>query len=271
MNKKLIGIIVIVLIIVGAIWYRNHTLDFNNPAINALVKHVTQGEVEVVKRFHLIGDLEGLVVRAKGDKSKDGLIFVNRKGQYLITGSVIDGKGQNLTEQAYQKYIVSPAQHNIFKMASKTTWIEQGKDSAKHKVYVLVDPNCIFCHHLFEGLQKQISQGNIQVRWIVVGFLKPSSRGKALAILSANDSLKAMIENEKGFKDQVEEGGIKPLNGASPKAIASLEQNARFMTDNKLSATPASIYRNVDGNIKVVLGFPKTYLSDITQMGDQFD
>jgi len=138
----------------------------------------------------------------------------------------------------------------------KTTWIQQGDVKSPHKLYVIADPNCRFCHQLYDDLQTEINNGNVAVRWVLIGFLKPSSKGRALAILAADDPLKAMSINEKGFNDANEEGGIPPLAEASPSAQQALDNNMNFMIANRLTATPIILYKAQNGVVNELSGLP---------------
>ena len=69
------------------------------------------------------------------------------------------------------------------------------------QLYVFVDPNCPFCHRLFQRLQPLIGPHHLTVHWIVAGFLRATSAGKAVAILgarglAANNRLLAMTGPE---------------------------------------------------------------------------
>ncbi len=64
-------------------------------------------------------------------------------------------------------------------------------DSAPHKAIIIIDPNCIFCHTLYQQVQTLIDAGQLQVRWLPVPFRDPSSPGKAAAILNAGSDAAA--------------------------------------------------------------------------------
>src|SRR5699024_11211169 len=88
--------------------------------------------------------------------------------------------------------------------------ITQGPD-ATPTLYAFIDPNCIYCHKLYQQAKPLISSGRLQVHWIMVGVLGQSSIGRAAAILAAEDSVAALAKNEASFQPRVERGGIKPI------------------------------------------------------------
>lgn len=155
-------------------------------------------------------------------------------------------------------YLISPSQHEdkisqekataLIHALKKVNYIEQGLENAPHKLYAVVDPNCAFCHALFQASQSFIKQGQLAVRWIVVGVVKPSSPTKAMTILNAPSPLKALKENEQYFNDHTEKGGIQGLLQPEPKQIARLDQNIQAMRDF-VSTVPAIIYLNRRGHI----------------------
>ncbi len=130
----------------------------------------------------------------------------------------------------------------------KTYWIEQGDAAAPQKLYVVLDPNCIFCHQLFNELQPLIDDHKVAVRWVLIGAIRPSSPDKAKAIMTAKDPLEALKYNEANFKEEIEEGGIVPVSEVSPEALENYEKNMRFAIDIQLEMTPISFFFDTAGN-----------------------
>ena len=133
----------------------------------------------------------------------------------------------------------------------------QGSTKAPHGLYVIVDPNCIFCHRLYDTLMPMIKSGELSVKWIVTGLIKPSSKPKAYAILAAKDPIKALAENEKNFNEAIEEGGITPLNTPPADIEAAVAANEAFMKQLNLLGTPVIIYFAKDGSPQLSEGLPQ--------------
>lgn len=74
----------------------------------------------------------------------------------------------------------------------------QGAATSKNVIYVFFDPNCVFCHFAWKALQPYVKAG-LQVRWVPVGFLKPTSAQRAAAIREAKTPTQALDFNEQHF------------------------------------------------------------------------
>ena len=116
--------------------------------------------------------------------------------------------------------------------------------------------NTYFCHQLYEALVPQIAAGTLQVHWIVTGLIKPSSQGKAYAILAAEDPLAALATNEKTFNSVTEEGGITPLNTPAASVQAALAANEAFMRKMQFPGTPVILYETSNGMPYIKEGVP---------------
>lgn len=125
----------------------------------------------------------------------------------------------------------------------------------RRQLYVIVDPNCPFCHSLFERLQPLIRVHHMTVHWIVAGFLRATSAGKAVAILGAHRPLAALMRNERSFRPGKDDGGIRPVavRGRGARALV-VNNHVLAMTGPEL--VPTLIYRNVAGKIIMHQGVP---------------
>lgn len=140
--------------------------------------------------------------------------------------------------------------------------MEGASKSPKSILYIFVDANCPFCHLTWKALQPYEATG-LQVRWIPVALLRPSSLPKAIDILSASNTAAAFRETEVSFGKQW------PLSShlsASDKAkvAARIRKNGELMAAFGLSATPGIVWKDSAGYIKVKVGMP--HLREIPQM-----
>lgn len=224
-----------------------------------LVKKVAGGDkIQVDQSFSSIGNLDGFVVSKKGDKqSPQGIIYADDQGRYLVSGNIISPKGKNISQQDHNKYITSKEAPKILKAAKKTHYFEEGKQDASHKAYILIEPNCIACHSLYEKIHSSIKSGKLAVRWIPVAFRKQSSMGKAAAILSSDDPAKALQKNEKGFDAKSETGGIKPKDNVPSDLKKQIKSNMQFMMNNDIRVTPVIIYKDSSGKAQIQKGAPR--------------
>lgn len=114
---------------------------------------------------------------------------------------------------------------------------------------VFIDPNCIYCHFFWKDLTK--TKGwteKYTIRWVPLAFLKPSSRGKAGAILHKGAS--GLTEDEAKFNVEAEEGAIAPTHERSllKKVKANTMRWARNMKTLGVEAGTPTIVTG-DGHV----------------------
>ncbi len=256
MRKILLAIIITAIICLGGSaaffwWYTAPRLA----TIPPLISEVTHGDASILNQFQSVANLEGYVVQSTQGGSQ-GIIYVDNRGRYLVIGQVISANGQNISNQDYQTYISPQSASIAFHYVGNTAYIQQGSNNAPHQAYIIFDPNCIFCHRLYEAMQPAIKSGQLAVRWIPVAFLKPTSQGRVYAMLAANDPLAMLQQNELNFNEQTEDGGIPPLASPSTQVVQQLQNNMAFLTETQINSTPAVLYKLQDGTAKLVSGMP---------------
>jgi thiol:disulfide interchange protein DsbG len=254
MRKTLLTILITAIICIascaGVYWW--YTAP-NTQSAPALINQISHGNLTILNQFNAIGNLEGYVVQSTHDNSQS-IIYMDNQQRYLISGTVIAADGTDISTQNYQTYIAPQSASLAFNYISTVTYIQQGSSTAPHQAYVLFDPNCIYCHRLFQLLQPTIQAGNLAVRWVPVAFLKETSAGRAYAILSSPDPLAMLLQNESNFNESTEDGGVPPLNSPSTKVAEQLKNNMAFLTETQLTATPAILYKSKNGTANIIPG-----------------
>ncbi|CUA94507.1 thioredoxin fold domain-containing protein [Thiomonas bhubaneswarensis] len=138
----------------------------------------------------------------------------------------------------------------------KATVITQGK--GPRVLNVFIDANCPYCHELFIALQGKAGKDGLQVRWVPVAVLAPSSVTKGAAILQAKDRLAALRDNElnygKGPTGQG--GGITPATHVLPATSAILNANNALLDATRSPGVPTLLYRDKQGQAMLVVGPP---------------
>ncbi len=184
-----------------------------------------------------------------------GVVYTGTKGDYLIAGGeIMTSKGLlPVSRQLLSDYY---SQHNFKALvdalqSAKT--IHQGKSGPL--IYVFWDPNCIYCHKLWDELQPAIKTGRLQVNWVPVGVIKRSSPAKAAAILAAKSPLQAMQEDESRFNPQIEEGGITVPKHIPERFLRAVSANTRLFEENSMQGTPSILYRAKNGAWHVIPGY----------------
>ena len=140
-----------------------------------------------------------------------------------------------------------------------TAAIREGRNPVR--LYVFFDPNCPYCHDLYETLQPIIGSEKLGVGWVPVGILALSSYGKAAALLEAAHPAAAMARMEAGFHGG--RGAIRPRRATAPVARALL-YNIHLFEAAGAQGVPFLVYKTRADHVHTVTGEPPaTVLADI--------
>jgi thiol:disulfide interchange protein DsbG len=137
----------------------------------------------------------------------------------------------------------------------QATWIRDGKSA--HVIYVFFDPNCPFCHKVYELLRPQVQRGDVELRWVVIGNLMTTSTGKAAAMLEAKDPTEAFYRNERDFSQATGNfGGIEEEPAPHEDTIRRLNKNLALLNRTGFDAVPVLLFRTKDGKADFIRGAP---------------
>lgn len=217
-----------------------------------LLQNITNGQVQAIKQFAGPGDLVGLVV--KSPEGQKAVIYADKNAQYIVIGNVITADGQSRAALDTEKYVNSEIAQKAWANAAKTAWILDGSAKAKHVIYAIGDPNCSACHKFYSDTRSYVDSGDLAIRWILVGFLRPSSPGMAMAIINAKDPGALLKQNENQFNSNKEQGGIPPLANPSADLKAKFDGNMKFMSDHQFTVTPVIIFKDSQGKAHTAMG-----------------
>ena len=151
----------------------------------------------------------------------------------------------------------------LFAELERADFVREGAASGKAVLYVLFDGNCYYCHLTWKALQPYERAG-LQVRWIPVAYQKPSSVGRAAAIMQSPDRAAALRRNESTYDPGRFDGGIAPAHDVPAALAATLEANTRLMQAFGAPGTPVVIWKDRAGNVQVKVGVPR--LSQLPSM-----
>lgn len=149
-------------------------------------------------------------------------------------------------------------QHNVTSILAdiqQATWIRDGK--SKHVIYVFFDPNCPYCHKVFEMLRPQVQSGAVELRWVPIGKLMLTSLGKAAALLEDKDPTAALYRNERDFSRETGAfGGIEEEPLPREDTLRRLNANHALLRRSGNDGVPALLYRTKEGKANLVVGAP---------------
>ncbi len=137
----------------------------------------------------------------------------------------------------------------------QATWIRDGKSA--HVIYVFFDPNCPYCHKVYEMLRPQVQRGEVELRWVVIGKLMETSVGKAATMLEAENPTEAFYRNERDFSQVTGKfGGIEEEPLPREETIRQLNANHALLNRSGFDAVPALLFRTKDGKADIIRGAP---------------
>ncbi len=138
----------------------------------------------------------------------------------------------------------------VFNHLRDARWVTDGH--SPRAMYVFFDPNCPYCHYLYDVSQPFVRTGQVEMHWIPLGLLVSSSEGKAAAILEAKDRPAALAKNENGYRHPGG-GGIVPIR-PSGTTEAALARNMFLFRQIGPDVVPLIMWRYRNGRIGVHVG-----------------
>ncbi|MHB1245616.1 MAG: thiol:disulfide interchange protein DsbG [Sulfuriferula sp.] len=176
-----------------------------------------------------------------------GMLFLSVLALLAATQSFAAG-GQQSNQSALDKTLNA---------AQDATWIAEGH--GPRLVYIFFDPECPYCHKVYQATRSWIGKDGLQFRWIPVGILMPSSAGKAATILEAKDPLAAFHKNEDEFGPAPKFGGIAETI-PSAQSLKRLQHNAELFKQTRMPGVPVIMFREASGKVRMVDGAPSPHL-----------
>lgn len=148
------------------------------------------------------------------------------------------------------------AADRLLAQMGQATSIAQGKGS--RVVWIFFDPNCPYCHRLYERLRPWVGKDGLQFRWVPVGLLTPTSEGKAAALLQAGNPLAALRQSENDFDLSAvgPGGGIAPAPRIAGKTRMDLQANLALLQGENIDGVPLMVFRRKDGGAGLFMGAP---------------
>lgn len=230
------------------------------------IERAVAAGLKVEKRFPAGSGLTGWVLSQEG---RHTLVYTTQDGKTLLAGTLIGEDGRNLSSEHEEKHVPKPDLAGAFGELEKSAYVVEGpKRNPKNHIYVFVDANCPFCHSLWKALQPYESAG-LQVRWVLVDTLGPTSMPKAIEVLAAPDTTKAFRTMEERF-GQPWKGSDAASEARQPAVAAKIRSHTSLMQKLKLFGTPGIVWRDGSGRINTKAGMPRlAELPAITGLPEQ--
>ncbi|HMJ49562.1 MAG TPA: thiol:disulfide interchange protein DsbG [Burkholderiales bacterium] len=187
----------------------------------------------------------------------------------ILVGTAVLSLVAYSEDQSKPQYASKPDFGTLFQELEKADFVSEGAREAKSVLYVFFDPNCYFCHLTWKALQPYENVG-LQVRWVPVAYQKPSSVGRAAAIMEAADRIAALRANELNYDKANYDGGIQPMDKPRPQLTAQLQANTRLMQQFGSPGTPLLVWKDNEGKVQTKPGVPRlSQLPAITGLPEQ--
>jgi thiol:disulfide interchange protein DsbG len=222
-----------------------------------VIQHAVESGVKVIRSFPAASGLTGWVLSQGGHYS---IVFTTADKKTLLAGDLIGEDGENMSSEYEEKYIPKPDMAALFQEMEKSSYVIEGTvKNPKSVVYVFVDPNCPFCHYTWKAMQPYEKIG-LQVHWIPVATLGPTSMPKAIEVMAATDKATSLHKMEENFgkswtpSEQLSES-------AKPAIAADIRKNGELMEKFGIAGTPGVVWKDRQGKVNVKGGMPR--LSEI--------
>jgi len=219
-------------------------------ALPPAVQAIEARGAEVVGSFEAPGGLKGYAARYNGQGIA---LYLTPDGDHVLIGSLLDANGEDLTRAPLEKLVYEPLSKEMWQRLESSTWIQDGAVEAPRVVYMFSDPNCPYCNMFWKQARPWVESGDVQLRRVMVGMLRPDSAGKSAALLEAKDPAAALNTHETAGKASK----LEPLEDVSPKLTERLEANLTLMGEMGASATPAIYYLDDSGRLQQQQGAPR--------------
>lgn len=216
-------------------------------ALPGPITSMMQQGLELHGTFDAPGEMEGYALSFDGDPVP---VYLLPNGEHAVVGTMIDAAANDLTQDKMYSMVIAPSLEKAWSRLEDATYVAEGSEDAEHTLYTLTDPNCPYCHKMWESTRPMVESGALQVRHLLVGILAQDSAGKAAAIMQADDSEAAMEQHQSSF----DAGGIEPVAPA-PETETALESNRALFDVVGATGTPMSFYKTADGQIQKIEGY----------------
>ncbi len=131
------------------------------------------------------------------------------------------------------------------------TWIAEGK--GQRVVYIFIDANCPSCALLYRNLRSLVEPQDLQIRWVLVAVVGPTSLGKAAAMLQAPDRLAALRRNEERYHGESYSGGLEE-DIPTDETERKLRANERLFNRLDIPVVPTMLFEDRNWRAVIIQG-----------------
>jgi thiol:disulfide interchange protein DsbG len=229
------------------------TMALSADAYPKAIRQAVDSGVKVIRQFPAVSGLTGWVLAQDGHYST---VYTTADKKTLLAGALIGEGGESISAQYEEKYVPKPDLGVLFSQLEKSGFVAEGSVSgAKTTVYVFVDANCPYCHSAWLAFQPYEKAG-LQVRWIPVATLGPTSMPKAIEVMVAADKVAAFRAMEANH-GKAWSASAQSSEAAQPGAAAAIRRNGELMQRFGIAGTPGLIWKDKQGKVQIRSGMPR--------------
>lgn len=230
------------------------------------IQGAIESGVEVVKQFPAASGLTGWVLQ---DEWSTSVIYTTADKKTVILGSLIDEDGQDLNTLYAKQHVPEPDLSGIYGEFEHAAYVVEGPlTNPRNAIYVFVDANCPYCHLAWRALQPYAAAG-LQVRWLLVDTLGPTSLPKAIEVLAAKDTTAAFRRMEENH-GKPWEATLKVNKEIEAAITERIRHNGKLMLQSGILGTPGVAWKDKDGKVHIKAGMPRlSELPAITSLPEQ--
>jgi thiol:disulfide interchange protein DsbG len=152
---------------------------------------------------------------------------------FVLTGcSPQDSNEQTSTTKPAQPYEA---------VATQGTGFTVGAMMSANTVYVMFDPQCPHCGHLWEAAVPL--HNKVKFVWMPVAFINAKSGPQGAALLTAANPAALMAEHEKSIL--AGGGGISAIGGAPVETERAIKKNTQLFNSMGAESVPFILAKNV--------------------------
>lgn len=233
-----------------------------------LLAKASGGKLQAVRVFPGPHGLTGVVAQTEGDSS-DGIVWITPDGAAVLAGTLYDGAGNDVNQSTLLRLGLRYDATESLRRASAPAARAVIAGSRGPILTMFMDPNCSYCHQLYQQLMPEVLRGALRIRFVMVGVIRPDSPERAAAILSSGTVLSSLSQDQEQFDSAAEEGGF-PIgqSSISPSASATINANNALMSKSGIDGTPAMLFCSRSKSaVQLMVGMPPTldgFLADLS-------
>ena len=249
-------------------------------AAQALVTKASNGVARAESVFEGLGGMVGVVVAPVNGQpgASRSVVWISPDKSVVFPGPAVDIEGVNVSERFAQEHSGQGSATTSTPTAAvdKSALLERAAATESGSfvqgrrgpvITAIVDLNCVHCNTLFSSAQPLIQEGKVRVRYVLAGFMSPTSVPKAAAVLGARDKVAALRKAEEDYSKN-------GPNGAAPKFDAKHEPtiaaNTQLLQDTGEPATPYLFYCDKETQeVKGIAGAPQNLAGFIETVGSE--